>query len=111
MKIEIEKVLQQLRTEITGLAKNSFKKYQAEAKKDVVKFNNSFHSNAKRWTQLRSENKLTQNEFEFLIMSFISSAQMTALRHAGVSYRRVQKFRDQIFDIVTSVFQIKVIDF
>ena len=67
------------------------KAFAEEAKEDL-----------KRWTQLVAEDKLTRDDFEFLVKGKKDIAKMEALKQKGLAKARIDKFKDALLGTVVS---------
>ena len=108
MPIDFNEIFKSLETDVELLAKSSVKKYSKEALQDGKKFLNESKDNLKRWTLLLADQKLSTQDYEWLVLSQKDLAQMQALKQAGLSLGRVEQFKNSLLNIVVDTVFDKV---
>lgn len=98
--IDFEDIFKTLKQKVEELAKMFLQHYTKQAVKDGKKFLEETKENLKRWTNLLMENRLTTQDFEWLVLSQKDLAEMVTLKQAGLSIIRIQQFRDSLLNLV-----------
>lgn len=107
--MDFEIVLQELKKSLTTLFTSKFKDFPKETKKDIELFLEESKDKLERWTILLQEEKLTLEDFEWLIKSQKDLFHLKALQTAGISKISLGHFKNKI--ITTIIDTIKVIVF
>ncbi len=89
-----------LKQGIAQLAADSFRDAKRAAQADGEAFLRKSESDLERWTDLLVDGKLTQEEFEFLVMGRKDVIEMKALEAAGLAAVRVDRFRNAVLRLV-----------
>ena len=97
---DIKELLDGLQQEAVDLAKDPFKDFTAAAKRDIDKFLNDSREQLNRWTVLLVEKQLTKEEYEMLVRSLKTSAEMGALLQKGVTKARTERFLRKLLVLV-----------
>ena len=105
--VDFETIFKSLKEGITGLAKDTVKKFTTQAKADGLELLESMKEKLERWTRMLIAGDLTTEDFEFLVNSQKDIVAMNALKQAGLAAIRIDQFRNSVLNlIVDSVFNI-----
>ena len=85
---------------VKELAKKSLKGFKDEATKDAKQFLKASKEDLKRWTKLLGKGELSQDDFEWLVLGRKDVAELHALKQAGLTAVRIDRFRNALFDLV-----------
>ncbi|MDX2424253.1 MAG: hypothetical protein QNK43_16445 [Amphritea sp.] len=82
------------------LAKEIFDGYEAQAKQDAEAFIDKAKADLKRWTKLLADGDINEEDFSDLVNAKKALAEMFALRQAGLSLIKLEKFRKGFISLV-----------
>jgi galactokinase len=85
---------------VKQLAKNTLRGFKEEALSDAKDFLEASRDDIKRWTKLLADGKLTQEDFEWLVMSRRDVAELHVLKQKGLSKIRIDRFKTALLDLV-----------
>lgn len=85
---------------VRQLIGNTLHDFQSAAEHDVRAYLEQARADLERWVAMLAEDQLTRDEFEFLVKGRKDLAEMQALEQAGLALVRVDRFRDQLLDLV-----------
>lgn len=100
MKISFSDYLDQLRSDLKGLAAKEWSDYKDAAVKDGLSFVKNSKDDLERWTAALALKQLTTEEFEFLVKGKLDVAALQALKKEGLTKARLEKFRDSAVSVV-----------
>jgi hypothetical protein len=106
---DFEELLSSLRDGIKELVEQSWSEYKTGAAKDAKAFLEKTKGDIKRWTDLVAEGKLTISEFEFLLKAKRDLATLEALKQAGLTAVRLNKFRNDLFATIVKVVKTAIV--
>ena len=89
-----------LKKGIEELAKKSVKEFRKAAEKDGKAFVEETKEDLRRWTKLLARGDLTKDDFEWLVVGKKDLAEMEALKRAGLSLVRLQRFQNALVSLV-----------
>lgn len=98
--MNIEEILTEMRSELIRLFSDNFKDLSDESKKDLNLFLSTTEEKFKRWTLLLIEEKITKEEFEWLVKSQKDLLVLNSLYEAGVSKIKLSNFKNQIINTI-----------
>lgn len=105
MPSDFNDLYEQLKQGVIDLAETTLKKYVNKAKSDGKQMLEDMKDKLQRWTELLIEQRLTTEDFEWLINSQKDLIQMTALKQAGLAAIRIDQFVASLLNmIVDTVF-------
>ena len=105
--MNIDEILKQIKSELTQLFTDNFKNLSNESKKDLNKFLIESEEKLKRWSVLLLEEKITKEEFEWLVKSQKDTLLLTSLKEAGISKIKLSNFKNQVIStIIKTVFGV-----
>ena len=107
--MDFGEIFDELKSKTIDLAKLTVKEYAEEAKKDALAFLESSKEKLERWTTLLAKGDITTDEFEYLVNSQQSLAQMKALTQAGLAQIRADQFKQGLLNLVVDVVFNKVL--
>ncbi|WP_028888821.1 hypothetical protein [Tenacibaculum ovolyticum] len=107
--MDFEKILQELKKSLFDLFKDKYTDFTSESKKDIEYFLNESKEKLQRWTVLLQEEKLTLDDYEWLIKSQKDLFHLKALETAGVSKISLGHFKNKV--VKTIIDTIKVLIF
>ena len=91
---------------VTGakeLAAGTLKDLAGVIQADANAFLKSTALKLNRWTTMLSKEEITRAEFTALVESQKALASLEGLAHAGIATASLQRFRDQLIDLVVDV--------
>ena len=94
------KVFDNIKDQVDGLAKKDLKNFSIEGKQDAEAFLTQSRSKLEKWMQLLADKKIDEDEFRWLVESQKAAARMEALRKANAGTMQIEKFRDSVLQIV-----------
>ena len=97
---EFNDIFNELKNEVTDLAKSNLKEMQNEAIADSGQFLNALKDDMKNWSLMLVNGEISNKDFESLVRGKKSLAVMTALKQKGLTQVRVDKFVNGIIDII-----------
>jgi hypothetical protein len=100
MPVDFEKILNELKDEITTLARTTVKNYTMQAVADAQQFLQESEEKLRRWTLLLANKQLTTEDFEWLVLSQKDLAKMEALKQAGLALARIDAFRLSLLNLI-----------
>lgn len=101
--MDFEKILEALKVSLQELFENKYKDFTKESKKDIHAFLQDSKEKLKRWTLLLEEEKLTLDDFEWLLKSQKDLLHVKALKTAGVSAISLGHFKNKVISTVLKV--------
>lgn len=85
---------------LKDLAGRTLKGFKDEALQDGKKFLKDTEDDLKRWTKLLASGDLSQEDFEWLVLSKKDLAELIALKQKGLAQVRIDRFRTGVVDLV-----------
>ena len=85
---------------VKELAKKTLKGFKDEALSDTKNFLKETEEDLKRWTKLLAKGELSQDDFEWLVLSRKDVAELHALKQAGLALVRTDRFKNALIDLV-----------
>ncbi|MDO6562130.1 hypothetical protein Q4488_01935 [Amphritea sp. 1_MG-2023] len=82
------------------LAKEIFDGYKDQAKQDAEAFIDKAKDDLERWTRLLAKGDINEEDFSDLVNAKKALAEMFALRQAGLSLIKLEKFRKGFINLV-----------
>ncbi len=98
--VEFDEFLNTLKDGVLDLAKQGLKGFREEALKDGQNFLEKSKEDLRRWTKLLASGELSQEDFEFLVLSKKDVAEMHALKQAGLALVRIDRFKSGLLNLV-----------
>ena len=87
---------------VKALAKNTVREAVDQAEADAKAFLNDSKDAMRRWGDALADGKISKDDFEFLLGGQKDLAKMHALKAAGVSKTRLERFRLGLISLVTN---------
>lgn len=105
--MNIDEILKEIKNELVQLFADNFKSLSSESKKDLNEFLSESEEKLKRWTVLLLEEKITKEEFEWLLKSQKDILILASLKEAGISKIKLSNFKNQVIStIIKTVFGV-----
>ena len=82
------------------LAKNTLRGYKDEALADAKVFLESSKDDARRWSKLLYKGELSQEDYEWLILSKKDVVELQILKDAGLTAVRIDRFKHALMNLV-----------
>src|ERR1700754_2614868 len=98
--INFDQLFQDLKTGAITLAKTSLDNYVEQAKSDGQAALDAMKTNLTHWTQEVENGALTMDDLKFLLQEDAALTEMTALKQAGLAEVRIDKFKDDVINLV-----------
>ncbi len=89
-----------LETGLEQLALKNWKDVKAAAEADGRAFLDKTRADLERWSKLMVAGSLTKDDFEWLVAGKKDLAEMQALKKAGLSLVRVERFQNALISLV-----------
>ena len=89
-----------MKNQLSQLFSDNFKELTKESKKDLTDFLLSSEEKLKRWTILLIEEKITKEEFEWLVKSQKDLLVLTSLKEVGISKIKLSNFKNKIISVI-----------
>jgi hypothetical protein len=106
---DFEQIFNDIKSQISQLAKLTVSKYATEAKQDAEEFLESSKEKLKKWTMLLAEGSIDSSEFEWLVNSQQGLAQMKLLTQAGLAQIRADQFKNAVLLVIVDVVFDKIL--
>ena len=107
--MDTDKVIKELKEELTAIFNEKFADFPNEAKKDLKEFLQKSEEKLKRWTMLLAEGAITQDEFTWLVESQKDLMLFHALYFTGVSKIKIGHFKNKVIDtIINKILKIVI---
>ena len=91
-----------VQSELETLVKENYKMFKNEAIIDAEKFLQKTKSDLQDWTSMLIEGKLSKKDYEWLVKGKKDLAEMHTLKQKGMAHIQIQKFRDDVINIVVN---------
>ncbi|TXK74414.1 hypothetical protein [Mesonia sp. K4-1] len=101
--MDFEEILKQLRQNLLGLIVNQYGELKDEGEEAVNQFLDASKLKLKKWTELLALNKITLEEFEWLLNSQKDLFEMNALHKAGISKISLGQFKNKAIKTIVDV--------
>jgi hypothetical protein len=98
--MDIEKLLEELRKNLTSVLGDKYKEFKPEIQKDVKDFLEKSREKLERWSLLLVSESLTEEEFAWLLKSQQDLVTLKALQGAGLSKIKLNNLKNTIFKTV-----------
>lgn len=98
--MEFETIIGGLKEQLTQLFGDKYKEFGKASKKDINAFLDNSKEKLERWTLLLAEEKLTPDDFQWLVTSQKDLLTLKALEKAGVSKISLGHFKNTVIDAV-----------
>ena len=99
--------LSTLQDEIVDLAQSNWEAFRDAAVQDGEAFVEKTKADLKRWTRLLEQGELSQEDVAWLIEGKKDLAEMEALKQAGLTAARIDRFRSALIDrIISTTFRV-----
>lgn len=107
--MNIDDILKEIKREVLALFSNNFKNLNGEYQKDLEYFLSLSEEKLKRWTVLLIEEKITKEEFEWLIKSQKELLILTSLNVAGISKIKLTNIKNQVINTIIKTILTSII--
>lgn len=101
--MDFEKILNELKGNLLELFNDKYGNFTKESKKDIDAFLKESRNKLERWTMLLKEQKLTLEDFEWLVKSQKDLFHLKALQTAGVSRISLGHFKNKVVKTIVNV--------
>lgn len=82
------------------LARETFHGFEDQARQDAEDFVEKSKEDLKRWTKLLAQGEINEQDFSDLVLAKKALAEMFALRQAGLTLIKLEKFRKGFINLV-----------
>ena len=106
--MDFEKILQELKKSLTLVFNDKFSEFYKESKKDIELFLNESKDKLESWTSLLKQDKLTLDDFEWLVESQKDLFHLKALQAAGISKISLGHFKNKIVKTIIDTIKILI---
>ncbi|MEJ7780759.1 MAG: hypothetical protein WKF68_14345 [Daejeonella sp.] len=102
MKIDFAELIKDLKDDIMALARKTLTERIKEAQDDAEYILDFAKINLEKWTEELADGRLDRDDFEYHLKSQRDLLSLAALKQAGISKVRIDKFKEEVFIIITS---------
>jgi hypothetical protein len=102
MKDEFSELLDKLKKDILALARKTVTERAREAQDDAEYLLDIMKLKLREWTVQLAEGSLSKDDFEYHVKSQKDLMSMFRLKQTGISKAKADKFREDVFVIITS---------
>ena len=95
--------IKELEAEVGEFAEYSWEAYKAAAIKDGKAFVEKSKADLERWTKMLSQEELTRDDFEWLMVGKKDLAELVALKEAGLTKVALDRYVNGLIDTVVSI--------
>ena len=92
--------LESLKKGLEEIIKKNWEEFKDAAEKDGKAFLDKTKEDMKRWTKLLAQGDLTKDDFEFLVAGKKDLAELEALKQAGLTLVRLERFQNALTSLV-----------
>jgi hypothetical protein len=107
--MNIENILKEIKKELLILFSDHFKNLTDQSKKDLENFLSKTEEKLSRWTLLLAEQKITNEEFEWLVKSQKDLLVLTSLQEGGISKIRLSNIKNQAINTIIKTILTSII--
>ncbi len=104
---DVNEVFEATLAGVTDLARNAIGGALIEAKYDVKNFLETIRDDMDLWLQELSTGKLSHDDFPVLLRAKAESAEMKLLTEAGVPIARIERFRENLVEMMCRIVRAK----
>lgn len=97
---DFDDFLENLKKGLEELAKKNWREFRDAAEKDGKAFVEKTKEDLRRWTKLLGQGGLSKDDFEFLVAGKKDLAEMEALKQAGLTLVRLERFQNALISLV-----------
>ncbi len=97
-----DEVWNELKANVVKYSEDNWNEFKDDAISDGKVFLDRCKEDLKRWTDLLSQGKLTQDDFEWLLLGRKDLAEMEALKQKGMAKKKLNTFLKGLLDTVKS---------
>ena len=97
---DFDDFLENLKKGLEELAKKNWREFREAAEKDGKAFVEKTKEDLRRWTKLLAQGDLSKDDFEFLVAGKKDLAEMEALKQAGLTLVRLERFQNALISLV-----------
>lgn len=97
---DFDDFLENLKKGLEELAKKNWGEFREAAEKDGKAFVEKTKEDLRRWTKLLAQGDLSKDDFEFLVAGKKDLAEMEALKQAGLTLVRLERFQNALISLV-----------
>ncbi len=102
MKIDFAEVLKDLKDDIMTLARKTLTERVKEAQEDAQYILDFTKMNLEKWAIELAEGRLSKDDFEYHVKSQRDLLSLVALKQVGISKVKIDKFKEDVFTIITT---------
>jgi predicted Ser/Thr protein kinase len=100
--INFEGIFKELESKVESIAKDSLKDYEQQAKADGQTALNNAKENLQQWIKELETGSITREDLGDLLQEEEALTKMIALKQAGLAEVRVDKFRNDVINMIVS---------
>jgi hypothetical protein len=97
---DFDDFLENLKKGLEELAKKNWREFRDAAEKDGKAFVEKTKEDLRRWTKLLAQGDLSKDDFEFLVAGKKDLVEMEALKQAGLTLVRLERFQNALISLV-----------
>ncbi len=97
-----DEVWNALKVNVVKYSEDNWNEFKDDAISDGKDFLEKCKDDLKRWSDLLSQEKLTQDDFEWLLLGKKDLAEMEALKQKGIAKKKLNNFLKGLLDTVKS---------
>lgn len=107
--MNIDDILKAIKNDLLALFSDNFKNLTDQSKKDLETFLSKTEEKFSRWALLLAEQKITNEEFEWLVKSQKDLLVLTSLQEAGISKIRLSNIKNQAINTIIKTILTSII--
>src|SRR5664280_1999669 len=100
--IDFQKLFDTLIEGAKKLAISAFTEQRNEAKADALNLLDKVKDNLKTWTQQLSDEELSKEDFEYLVLAQKELIEMNALKQAGLAAIQIDDLKDKLLNLIVN---------
>jgi hypothetical protein len=101
--IDFSNVLGELKDGLFQLAKDNLQNFVSDAKSDAEDLLNKLKADLEKWTEQLANGEITLDDFQFLLEQKKILVEMNALKQAGLAQIRIDKFKNDAFNLILNI--------
>lgn len=98
--MDFDRLIEELKTGVGELARELLGELMDAGKKDGVAFLEASKKKLEEWTHALADGKMTRDEFEWLVQSQKSLAEMNLLKQKGLAQAKIDKFTNGVIHLI-----------
>lgn len=102
MAIEVNSIINTIKTGITGIAQTSLKNYLPQVEADAQSIANVLQSNIEAWTTQLTSGAISADDLKDLILTDEDVLKVAALTQKGLAQIQLDQFKQQVANLIVT---------